>query len=835
MYRIDQATGDTIIDGFEQGISPSPYATTIPSVLGYVSNTGLADMRNLNTLSVTGEASVNFATSALIVPPTSGTISYTGSGSTGLITVTSTTGYYPGMAVEVQTSSVANTVSALVVAGGGGGSVNNGGGGAGGVISNSALAIALGSYTITIGAGGVGSGSNGSNSSIGSLAVATGGGAASGNNPGAAGGSGGGGGGNSGAGGTGIAGQGHNGGSGASGAGGGGGGAGIVGSNAGVNIGGNGGNGVSSSISGTAVTYGGGGGGFSSTLGTGGTGGGGNAGTTGGNGTANTGGGGGAGNTAGSGGSGIVIISYPTGFFSATGGTITTSGGNTIHTFTTTGTWNVTSINNLTPNTVYYVGSITPTTFELYFDMALTLLVVIVENLTGNLVIPQLGDLVWSTTYPPNQYIFLVDSNGNAWFIRSVASAHISANTLSYCGNIGHSATVNGHDFGIFVYYQYLFVIIGNDIDYISFANLFSTGGAITNPNNWVYGWSAVSAIVTQTNTNQHYAFVAPNGNAYFCNTNYVGVLALNAGTFDPTNASSYTFNAQALLLPFIESSTHLTYLGTNILVGGNLNYVYVWDTNSAQPSVALIMPEYNTARIVASSAIAYIFCGDRGRIYQTNGATVSYYQKVPDYPSGSIQPYYAWGDAMYWLNQLYFTLSAMTNANATLSTVTGMWAIDLATDALRLTNQLSYGTYGGIAPVLAPNLTSNPAGDGIYIGWNNSGTYGIDMTTTTLYTGGQAYVDTDLIPVGTILKKKTNSQIEYKLSQALMSGESVQVLWRGNLSDSFTSVGTGTAQTVSEVFKVDFEAQQWLQFRIVLTSIASNPSGVRLRELRFR
>lgn len=103
---------------------------------------------------------------------------------------------------------------------------------------------------------------------------------------------------------------------------------------------------------------GGGGGGGAFTTGTPGTGGGG--GTTngetptlnmgslgqgvGGAGGANTGGGGGGcghSDHGGNGGSGVVIISYPTGSISATGGTITTSGGNTIHTFTSNGTFTV--------------------------------------------------------------------------------------------------------------------------------------------------------------------------------------------------------------------------------------------------------------------------------------------------------------------------------------------------------------------------------------------------------------------------------------------------------------------------------------------------------------
>jgi hypothetical protein len=88
---------------------------------------------------------------------------------------------------------------------------------------------------------------------------------------------------------------------------------------------------------------GGGGGGCNNsyTAGTGGSGGGGNGSNSaaaGSNGTANLGGGGGgSGNgNGGAGGSGVVIISYP-GSQQFAGGTVTSSGGNTIHTFTSSG------------------------------------------------------------------------------------------------------------------------------------------------------------------------------------------------------------------------------------------------------------------------------------------------------------------------------------------------------------------------------------------------------------------------------------------------------------------------------------------------------------------
>jgi hypothetical protein len=56
-------------------------------------------------------------------------------------------------------------------------------------------------------------------------------------------------------------------------------------------------------------------------------------------GTANTGGGGGGGGNGGNGGSGIVIISY-LGVQRGTGGTVTSSGGYTIHTFNSSSTYN---------------------------------------------------------------------------------------------------------------------------------------------------------------------------------------------------------------------------------------------------------------------------------------------------------------------------------------------------------------------------------------------------------------------------------------------------------------------------------------------------------------
>ncbi len=256
------------------------------------------------------------------------------------------------------TPTAAATVSVEyeVIAGGGGGGSGGaigggGGGGAGGRKTATGFSLSTTtSHTITVGDGGVGgvsgggAGATGSDSVFSSITSAGGGGG--GETAGVTGGSGGGGGSGYGYGGGSATGsQGYAGGAAADApylAGGGGGGAGGAGATPGAtDVGADGGSGVSSSITGSSVTRAGGGGGAgSSGSGSGGSGGGGAGGSGGTNGTANTGGGGGgsySSTAGGDGGSGIVIVKY-LGSAVFTGGTITTSGGYTIHSFTSSGT-----------------------------------------------------------------------------------------------------------------------------------------------------------------------------------------------------------------------------------------------------------------------------------------------------------------------------------------------------------------------------------------------------------------------------------------------------------------------------------------------------------------
>jgi len=311
-----------------------------------------------------------------------------------------TNGFY----LPFPNNSTGSTLSAsyLVVAGGGGGGTDRaGGGGAGGYRTGTTSLNPTLSYTVTVGAGGASaagaanpSTGNGNSSVFNAITSTFGGGGSGGDSTLSASGGSGGGASTGGVGNlSGGAGntpstspsQGNNGGTSGAHSGAycaaGGGGAGAVGGNASGTTAGSGGSGSASSITGSSITYAGGGGGgtYNGTAGGGGSGGGGAgaAGSTaisGTSGTANLGGGGGGGGGAGGagglGGSGVVILSYA-GTQRYTGGTVTSSGGNTIHTFTSSGV--LTSIfNDFSPNGNNWTGNnfnVTTTTASTYDSM----------------------------------------------------------------------------------------------------------------------------------------------------------------------------------------------------------------------------------------------------------------------------------------------------------------------------------------------------------------------------------------------------------------------------------------------------------------------------------
>ena len=437
--------------------------------------------------------------------------------------------------------------------------------------------------------------------------------------------------------------------------------------------------------------------------------------------------------------------------------------------------------------------------------------------------------------------------------------------------------------------------VISGGLPYIPTVNTqripayFFTDSAGTQPSNltagtiyWILyaaGTPAFTVFAAQTGGSAINIASGAAGNQYF-------------NTFDPIDSgakASYTWTPQNLQLPFYETAQCMAEIDTNLIVGTTSNILYVWNqinplqggTVVSTANDIMFCPERNVTRMITINNIAYLLAGNKGNVYLCTGSTVIPVLTIPDYCAGVpdsqgsyIEPYFVWGDMMFLRGRLYVSIQDQTVAGKNGAVYTkagncgGIWSFvpvqayfaqqDQGT-GLRLENQNSYGTYNGMASVLLPMQAQNAIAPQYFSGWASdagaSPAYGIDSTFQGIqslsagasngylnvdFSTPNAVIETDLIPTGTMLKKKTFSQIEYKLSAPLNSNDIVSISYRQNATDAWTSCGTivNDGSGLSGYYPANFEVGQWLQLQIQLVSsgftFAGN-SGVRLKEIRIR
>lgn len=537
------------------------------------------------------------------------------------------------------------------------------------------------------------------------------------------------------------------------------------------------------------------------------------------------------------------------------------------------------TFSGMTTGTVYYVeaaAKVNATTENLQFTLAYGSTSILTIGSTGTATLavpgPSQPKFITSMGYGATGTNFMLDASGRLWsdVVRTSGGTGgiTSTSSWTYAGNTVSPTYSDANGNGL-VYWRtanatttgdwdgWLFIFRDGAIDYMQ-VNQVNNGNASTaigNGGTFTYGWNPVSGATGQSNyligrnvtACPHYAIMAPDGRLYFTDRyNIQKLFQTDISTpvsFLPGTPSTYTYTTYNLL-PIQDVGTCLSPLGTTMLIGGRFNQAYNWDRTSNLVTNPVLLPESYVARIVTINTNAYIFCGNRGNIYITNGSQANFYKKVPDHISGTVQPYFTWGDVTYQKKRLYFGVYAVDNSGTALSGYGGVWTIDTETNAMWLSNQLSYGSYGGYAtalfpipplPVFSSGLATQPAGVGLLIGWNNSSTYGLDSTISTPYTGGQSYVISDAIPIGTAIQPITPQQVEWKTAVPLVSGESVQILISPGLNSSYVSAGTTTGTVASAIYSMPDQAYQWILVKGILTSTASSPSYARLTQIRLK
>lgn len=518
-----------------------------------------------------------------------------------------------------------------------------------------------------------------------------------------------------------------------------------------------------------------------------------------------------------------------------------------------------------TPYVVVHTGtSGSSEKYQLYTQENVLVTISVAGTVVFSTVNPQLINYI---VYDGNLY-YAMDNDGFIWTsgILTAQAGNVPAtNSWAWIKNPITNASGNGMTVfitpssGTVAGDAWLFAFRDQAIDYAQVYN----GSVIPSPT-WFAGWNpntgTTGATTQMQNTIYHQAIVAPDGNMYFINSSSdnvksgsIGKVQANWNTpgytvFNPASAPSLT-NYTYADFPIIPKGsapnavTCLTPSGTNLLIAGQKNFIYNWDTISRAVSNYIYVAETNIVAMVTANQNTYVFAGNRGNIYITNGSQAQVWKKIPDYLSGTVYPFWEFHGATYQKGRLYFGLTGSTQTGVTINTG-GIWCVDLASEALWCAGQLSYGTYLGYATAFLNTREdiNTPTGTQLYVGWYNGSTKsGVDYSISTPFTSGQSYVVSDVIPVGTLLKPTTPLQFEYKLAAPLLTGETVALQTAKYVGGTFTNLGTTSGSTggsiLSDIFTANDQQYQWLLVKAIL-SCSSNTSAVpsynRLTQIRI-
>lgn len=355
----------------------------------------------------------------------------------------------------------------------------------------------------------------------------------------------------------------------------------------------------------------------------------------------------------------------------------------------------------------------------------------------------------------------------------------------------------------------------------------------------------------------EHQSLIGYDDVLYFCNGTALGsILAPTGQFFSASSFNTVKFNYAAITISLTDIANWIVNLGDSILIGGN-NAIYPWGAfRSPQPTnfdIPIPSPE-NISRMINIMNVVYVFSGNKGNIYQTNGYSLTIFKKIPDSFLGTVDPNWNFGGVMFHRNKLFFGASGLSNGGAT--AISGVFSLTLlggstqftfeTAGALTFEAQNSYGatptTAFDATNILIDNnynviASTTSEADSYISAWFNNTVGGVDYNTTTLWNNHEPSVESDLIPCGIFLQATNFENVEYKLDRPMMSGDEIKLYYRTSFNSSYTLMGTSTASSgflpLSDNFNSNIALAQWVQLKATF-KCASSSSFLPQRELRL-
>lgn len=425
-------------------------------------------------------------------------------------------------------------------------------------------------------------------------------------------------------------------------------------------------------------------------------------------------------------------------------------------------------------------------------------------------------------------HIFGQDTNGRVWEFSASDWYLLSGNTLT-----------NSNAQGLAIFQNYLFAFRSRLVD------VYGPFSSAEGSRAWQNDWQILTA--STGDSNPHVALTGKDDILYFADRNttsgvpYIGSIQ-HIGTFDPTNAATFTFTPIALTLPAYKTITCLDELGVNLMIGTSGREIYPWDRTSTSFLVnqTIVAGETNIQAMRTLNNVLYFAAGTRGSIYFTVGSITRLLRRLPTSITGIPFNTVTISSMIAHKGKIFFTVGVKG--------ASGVYSLDISTGQLIFEHRITTspidasaytGTYGTIA-VTFGSLYSNGA-ESLIIPWKDvdNTLYGIDNTLYInyyYYPTYAGYFDSDLREVGSNSSPRTFSNVIMELDKPLASGEGIKLSYRKNLSDAFTLMATFDYATYaaeqSFIAAAPITDASFVQIRMEMTVAVTTSSSPELRTI---
>ena len=221
--------------------------------------------------------------------------------------------------------------------------------------------------------------------------------------------------------------------------------------------------------------------------------------------------------------------------------------------------------------------------------------------------------------------IYMLDSAGKLWTTTDYAS-YTQIQGTAYNATTESTAA---HGNGMVYWKGHVIRIRDAKIDAYKISNT-----------TWTYQFTNATADLADTNTDFNPAFVGQDDKVYIGNNQYIAVLAEVAGqTFDCANTATFTFTQKALTLPKDYVVRCFAELGDRLMIGARFGFttdtqvsdIFPWDRDTTHSfSLPIRLSDEGINSMETANNVLYISSGYGGKIYVSNGVSVSPFAQIP-------------------------------------------------------------------------------------------------------------------------------------------------------------------------------------------------------------